>query len=85
MHKEHKHKDEQNTPEKERSTSIQGDIYLSLTLSKETRKKYCGTCGLDMSPGHQCEIWTDVSNKPDDKEEPKEKLHCDKCYVIFSY
>ena len=36
-----------------------------------------------MSPGHQCESWTDDSYKPDDKEKSKEKLQCDNCYVIF--
>ena len=48
-----------------------------------TREEQCGNCGLKMSPGHQCEIWTDDSKKTDDKEETKEKLHCDKCYVFF--
>ena len=31
VHKGHKHKDVKKTPEKERSTSIQGDVSLSLT------------------------------------------------------
>ena len=82
VHKGHKHKDMQKTPEKERSSSIQGDVSLSLTPSKETREEQCGNCGLEMSPGHQCEIWTD--DKQDDKEETKEELYCDKCYVIFN-
>ena len=45
--------DMQKTPEKERSTSIQGDIYLSLTPPKVTREEQCGNCGLEMSLGHQ--------------------------------
>ena len=83
VHKGHKHKDVQKTPEKERSTSNQGNISLSLTPSKETREEKCANCDLDMSPGHQCEIWTDDSNKPDEKEETKEELYCDKCCVLF--
>ena len=84
VHKGHKHKDMQKTPEKERSTSNKGDISLSLTPSKETREEKCTNCGLEMSPGHQCEIWTDDSNKPDEKEETKEELHCDKCCVLLT-
>ena len=72
----------QKTSEKERSTSIHGDVSLSLIPSKETREERCVNCGLEMSPGHQCEIWMD--NKPDDKEETKEELYCGKCNVIFN-
>ena len=36
-----------------------------------------------MSPEHQCEIWTDDFNKPDEKEETKVELDCDKWCVLF--
>ena len=68
------------THDPQRSTFIHGDI--SLSPPKETREGQCGNCGLEMSPGHQCEIWTD--DKQDDKEETKEELYCDQCYVIFN-
>ena len=68
MHKGHKHKVTQVTPEKERTNSFKRDLSLSLIPCKEIREEQCGNCGLEMSPEHQCEI---------------EELLCEKCNIIF--
>ena len=41
------------TPEKERHTSLLGDLSLTLTPGKGSREEQCVNCDADMSPNHQ--------------------------------
>ena len=43
------------TPEKERSTSLQGDLSLSLTPGQGSRVEQCANCGTELSPDHHCQ------------------------------
>ena len=83
VHKGHKHKVTQMTPEKERTNAFQGDLSLSLTPSKELREEQSGNCGLEMSLDHQCEIGISDSTPQEEKEVVIEDLHCEKCNFTF--
>ena len=49
VHREHKHKPANSTPEKEPTSSFQGDLSLTLTPAKEITVEKCGNCGVEMT------------------------------------
>ena len=67
----HKHKSANITPKKERTSLFNGDLSLNLTPTKEIRVEKCGKCGLEMTPDHQCDIYTADTTTPE-----KEKKIC---------
>ena len=71
------------TPEKERTNSFHGDLFLSLTPPKELREEQVGNFGLDMLPEHRFELGMNDYTKEQEQKVLQEDINCEKCKFTF--
>jgi hypothetical protein len=80
QHKRMKHKPVLETPEKERHTSKQGDISLSLSPGEGLREEKCVNCDVTITLDHQCDEAHETPAAP-----KKPLWRCKDCYYYWAH